>query len=124
MKTTTVLLLLAAAAVAVNAQITFARPSATVAIGDDLRLIEKRVLDTILNGYDARIRPNGVNGSNQMDIAVNLFVRSVGQFDAQHNALSLQLSMTQHYQDARLAYKSITTRLPHVNIRDIKVRVC
>jgi len=93
-----------------------ARPEVKVNIREE----ETRILDSVMgrNVYDARIRPDSVNGSAAATfVYVNVFVRSFSAIDDVKMEYSFQITMRQQWNDKRLNYKS---RLKGVMAEKIK----
>ncbi|XP_023331534.1 glutamate-gated chloride channel [Eurytemora carolleeae] len=72
------------------------------------RQIEKNILDEIMGPkiYDARIRPAGVNGTDEATfVYVNIFFRSFSKIDDVKMEYSFQITLRQQWNDVRLKFK-------------------
>ena len=113
--------------------------SVTANDATSLRVIEKQVLNTIFDGYDNRIRPNGLNHTgNQMwpkpflntsvhhfswlddptIVTVGLYLRRIDKFDLKTGQIDLQMTFRQWWTDSRLAFNTTSDKLPYVSIHD------
>ncbi|KAI1289288.1 Glutamate-gated chloride channel [Halotydeus destructor] len=72
---------------------------------EDLPLIEKQLLDSVLNDYDNRIRPVGVD-NGAVVVRVNTYIRDISNLDMQRGTADLQITFRQQWQDPRLAFQS------------------
>ncbi|XP_055378140.1 glutamate-gated chloride channel isoform X11 [Condylostylus longicornis] len=83
---------------------------------------EKKVLDQILGAgkYDARIRPSGINGTEDMatKVSVNLFLRSISKIDDYKMEYSVQLTFREQWIDERLKFDDIQGRLKYLTLTE------
>ncbi|XP_006616221.1 glutamate-gated chloride channel isoform X5 [Apis laboriosa] len=80
---------------------------------------EKEVLDNILGGYDARIRPSGENATDGPAIVrVNLFVRSIATISDIKMEYSVQLTFREQWLDERLRFNDFGGRLKYLTLTD------
>ncbi|XP_053965396.1 glutamate-gated chloride channel isoform X1 [Anastrepha ludens] len=83
---------------------------------------EKKVLDQILGAgkYDARIRPSGINGTENMPtyVYVNMFLRSISKIDDYKMEYSVQLTFREQWTDERLKFDDIQGRLKYLTLTE------
>ncbi|NP_001071277.1 glutamate-gated chloride channel isoform X4 [Apis laboriosa] len=80
---------------------------------------EKEVLDNILGGYDARIRPSGENATDGPAVVrVNIFVRSISKIDDVTMEYSVQLTFREQWLDERLRFNDFGGRLKYLTLTD------
>ncbi|XP_039151794.1 glutamate-gated chloride channel isoform X5 [Drosophila simulans] len=83
---------------------------------------EKKVLDQILGAgkYDARIRPSGINGTDNKatNVSVNMFLRSISKIDDYKMEYSVQLTFREQWTDERLKFDDIQGRLKYLTLTE------
>ncbi|XP_065211330.1 glutamate-gated chloride channel isoform X1 [Planococcus citri] len=83
---------------------------------------EKEVLDKILGqgSYDARIRPSGVNGTEDGPciVYVNIFLRSISRIDDYKMEYSVQLTFREQWMDERLKFDDYDGRIKYLTLTD------
>ncbi|XP_006616223.1 glutamate-gated chloride channel isoform X6 [Apis laboriosa] len=80
---------------------------------------EKEVLDNILGGYDARIRPSGENATDEpTNVMVNIFLRSISKINDYNMEYSVQLTFREQWLDERLRFNDFGGRLKYLTLTD------
>ncbi|XP_021704264.1 glutamate-gated chloride channel isoform X1 [Aedes aegypti] len=83
---------------------------------------EKKILDQILGAgkYDARIRPSGINGTDDKatQVFVNMFLRSISKIDDYKMEYSVQLTFREQWLDERLKFDDIGGRLKYLTLTE------
>ncbi|XP_072933132.1 glutamate-gated chloride channel isoform X7 [Epargyreus clarus] len=83
---------------------------------------EKQILDQILGPgrYDARIRPSGINGTDDAPtlVRVNLFLRSISKIDDYKMEYSVQLTFREQWLDERLKFNNQGGRLKYLTLTE------
>ncbi|CDW57393.1 Neur chan memb and Neur chan LBD domain containin g protein [Trichuris trichiura] len=75
-------------------------------------LSEQEIIHKVLNGYDWRVRPRGLNTSipdtgGPVIVNVNIMMRSISKIDDVNMEYSVQFTFREQWVDSRLAYKSM-----------------
>nr|CDJ82203.1 unnamed protein product [Haemonchus contortus] len=73
------------------------------------KLKEQEIIQRILNNYDWRVRPRGLNASwpdtgGPVLVTVNIYLRSISKIDDVNMEYSAQFTFREEWVDARLAY--------------------
>ncbi|XP_018910630.1 glutamate-gated chloride channel isoform X3 [Bemisia tabaci] len=83
---------------------------------------EKEVLDQILGpgSYDARIRPSGINGTenNPCNVHINIFFRSISKIEDYHMEYSVQFTFREQWTDERLKFNDYGGRLKYLTLTE------
>uniref|UniRef100_A0A0N5A2R6 Ig-like domain-containing protein n=1 Tax=Parastrongyloides trichosuri TaxID=131310 RepID=A0A0N5A2R6_PARTI len=84
------------------------------------RMEEQEVIASILEDYDARVRPRGGNDSwpdtgGPVLVSVNIYLRSISKIDDVNMEYSTQFTFREQWRDERLAYEKLAdenTQIP------------
>ncbi|XP_025201732.1 glutamate-gated chloride channel isoform X3 [Melanaphis sacchari] len=82
---------------------------------------EKEVLDQILGpgSYDARIRPSGVNGTdNRIIVKVNLMIRGIDKINDKEMEYSVQLTFREQWMDERLKFNDYNGKMKYLTLTE------
>ena len=90
----------------------------------NFRQMEKRILDSIIGPgrYDSRIRPSGINSTNNIDgpciVRVNIYVRSISRIDDVTMEYSVQITFREQWRDDRLVYDDMDGHIRYLTLTD------